>query len=618
MAEEDMIFGKNRHLFGGLEPSDIKKFNVYLDEYNTVKIEVQLPNDTIINNQTLCSVAGAVIRRRTDNYPKDEFDGVKVADIKTSCIFPDRYAENNGTYYYSVFPYSTQGVYNRNPINRIVYNEPENMVKFEAKSFYDNTNGSTIELTCVVPDQKIVGVIIRKSTTSYPVDENDGELLTEIHTDTVYSDTNVEEGITYYYSAFPYTNTGVYNRNPVNRTSAVAASKPTYGYLYGYDLDTTDSNPATRVSYPSDVNNADFTPAYMNYTTNAFNYGSWPSTPGEKFMPNPCMLKYDGTVDHYLNPNDYTKKTDGTASSVADSSFGGNAMMEWPKIYTKRWEENGIYHFRCCDVKLDENYECWCNYDKNNNEINHFYTAIYLGSDVSSKIRSISGRSNLYNYSLSTEINYATANGEDWYTEVVSDVFLITDLLVMIGKSTDIQTVFGTGDTTGSGTYSTGARNTQGLFFGSNNHSSACKIFGMENWYGYINRRIAGWISNNGIQKIKITRGTKDGSTVTDYNLTSDGYLTIENSIISGKSPGYISECKCTSYGRIPVKLDGSGTTYECDQVYYSNSGIRYALFGGGKSGGYGTGPFSVYLYYTVSATGDYIGSSISCKPSAK
>ena len=29
------------------------------------------------------------------------------------------------------------------------------------------------------------------------------------------------------------------------------------------------------------------------------------------------------------------------------------AMMEWPKIYTKRWEENGIYHFRCSDTPQD-------------------------------------------------------------------------------------------------------------------------------------------------------------------------------------------------------------------------------------------------------------------------
>ena len=38
------------------------------------------------------------------------------------------------------------------------------------------------------------------------------------------------------------------------------------------------------------------------------------------------MLTYAGVVDHYLNPNDYTKKTDGTASSVTSTAFGGNAM----------------------------------------------------------------------------------------------------------------------------------------------------------------------------------------------------------------------------------------------------------------------------------------------------
>lgn len=116
-------------------------------------------------------------------------------------------------------------------------------------------------------------------------------------------------------------------------------------------------------------------------------------------------------------------------------------MMEWPKIYTKRWEENGVYHFRCSDIPQDDTWDCWCNYDRNNNEIDHFYTPIYFGSNVSSKLRSISGQANMVSKNATTEINYAKANGSDWYTEVLADRLLIQDLLVMMGKSTDCQTV---------------------------------------------------------------------------------------------------------------------------------------------------------------------------------
>lgn len=63
MAEEDMIFGKNRHLFGGIQPSDMKVFSVF-GGTNSIVITATLPNDTVVNGYTLCTVAGAVIRRK--------------------------------------------------------------------------------------------------------------------------------------------------------------------------------------------------------------------------------------------------------------------------------------------------------------------------------------------------------------------------------------------------------------------------------------------------------------------------------------------------------------------------------------------------------------------------
>ena len=73
MAEEDLIFGKNRHFFGGIEPSNMQNFTAVIKGEH-VKITAQLPADTVINGQTLGTVEGAVIRRKTTDYPKDEFD----------------------------------------------------------------------------------------------------------------------------------------------------------------------------------------------------------------------------------------------------------------------------------------------------------------------------------------------------------------------------------------------------------------------------------------------------------------------------------------------------------------------------------------------------------------
>lgn len=118
MAEEDLIFGKMRHMFGGIAPSNMIAFSVAANNGHA-RLTVTLPQDTVIDGQTLCSVGGAVIRRKTTDYPKDEFDGDFVADITTSGNVDDVSASVPGMdYYYAAFPYSTNDVYNRNKHNR--------------------------------------------------------------------------------------------------------------------------------------------------------------------------------------------------------------------------------------------------------------------------------------------------------------------------------------------------------------------------------------------------------------------------------------------------------------------------------------------------------------------
>ena len=48
MAEEDLIFGKNRHFFGGIEPSNMQAFSVAVGS-GVVKVTATLPNDTVYN-----------------------------------------------------------------------------------------------------------------------------------------------------------------------------------------------------------------------------------------------------------------------------------------------------------------------------------------------------------------------------------------------------------------------------------------------------------------------------------------------------------------------------------------------------------------------------------------
>ena len=396
-------------------------------------------------------------------------------------------------------------------------------------------------------------------------------------------------------------------------------------WLYGFDIDNDDENPNTRVSYPADVDNALYNAAYMDFAADEFNPGNWNLTPGRHFMPKPCMLKYDGTVDYYLDSNDYAYKDDGeTASDIADTSYGGNAMMEWNCIYTKRWETNGVYHFRCSNKKLNDDYECWSNYDRLDNVIPHFYTPIYFGSSDGTRLRSLSGQENSVNTTAQQEIDLATANGDDWFTEVNADYQLLCDLAVMLVKSTNIQEKYGSGRTksTNSSAINTGTMNNKGLFWGSNDSTSGVKIFGMENVFGNIWRRIAGMMYVNGIYKLKITRGTHDDSTATDYNTTGDGYITISDSAIlpTESTDGYIKSMRTLPYGRIVSETGGtaSSSNFESDYNWKNNSGTRYALVGGRWSYGLKAGLFSVTLNVAPSFAAMYICAALSCKPTCR
>ena len=157
-------------------------------------------------------------------------------------------------------------------------------------------------------------------------------------------------------------------------------------YIYGFHIDPDESDSYDCVTYLADA--VGMTPAAMG--TTAFNYGSWKNA---FFMPKPCMLKFDGTVDYYLDPNDYTKKVDGTASDVGNLAYGGNAMMEFPLIWYKfeAGVAEGEGYFYVSNKKVDNTYKCWSNMDCDGSIINHFYMPIYNGCTYDEKMRSISG-----------------------------------------------------------------------------------------------------------------------------------------------------------------------------------------------------------------------------------
>ena len=398
--------------------------------------------------------------------------------------------------------------------------------------------------------------------------------------------------------------------------------------LYAFHIDGSESDPSEMVTYLEDA--VGMTPAKMDYVNGKFDYGSWENT---FFMPRPCMVLQSGVTDYYLDPNDYTKKEDGTASDIANTAYAGNAMVEWGRDGKRIWykvvpDANDITSgtVYICDEQLDESYHAWNFINNQGRLVDHFYTPIYNGSSINdgtnNVMRSISGQAVSKALTGTEEITRCQRNNKSsdvlWNTEVISDRILINFLLILMGKSVDTQTVFGNGVITGSETafnnYVTGALNDKGLFFGYSDQTHAVKVFGMENYWGLQWRRHAGYGLKNGNQMLKLTYGQQDGSTVDGYNTDFTGYINMGISP-TGTSGGYISEMNFNDKGMFGKEMSGSASTYYCDGQWYNASGDRYALCGGSSNAGLHCGAFSAHLSNTVSDSYWALGVALSYRP---
>lgn len=391
--------------------------------------------------------------------------------------------------------------------------------------------------------------------------------------------------------------------------NAVSGREPGYRPIYGFDMDLTNSDPDGCVAYVGA--NAGYQRAHMDFANDEWLWGDWQ---GAFFMPRPCMLSFSGEVKRYLDPDDYTKFSDGTTSDVATSTTA-NAMMEWPVIWVKRWTSGGLYCFRVSEAEFD-GANCYANVNAAGDVV-RFYTPIYFGSkDSSNRLRSLSGKSNYVSTTTTDEREKAMANGSGWDIERIVDRWLICDLLTLITKSRDSQTSVGTGRCKSSNTSAIGqgTMDAKGLFWGSNDEEVGVKVFGMENFWGNLWRRQVGWVLVSGTQKVKLTEGTQDGSTGTGYNETGEGYISVSDATPSGTSGGYVSTNVVEPYGLLPKVASGTATTYSCDGLLFNNEGTRLVCVGGDWGHGALVGAACAYLAFAPSNAGARFGAAPSYK----
>lgn len=564
-------------------------------------------------------------------------------DVASSFITEDGYG--NLRYYNGKFQYydtSSQSWIDTSvsPDNPYIINMIPDSMQF-VLGIYDN-NDKVVKLRFKEPEDTVINgqvasvvekIVIRRKLGSCPANENDGILVGEIgradfgrYENTWFTDstlTNPVKGDKWFYKLFPTNTLGFVNNSTDNETGSILVKDYT---LYGFNIDQTESNPNTRVTYIAD--NKNFRHAYMNFTTDSFDYGDWDDA---WFIKNlrPCMVGYDGEVKYYLNKNNYALKADNTASSdITNTAFEGNAMMEFPKVYwyiKDNGDNTGTVYFS--DKKVNENFNAWAHHDNNGNIIPYVYRAIYNGAIVNGKLRSLSGLTPETNTTRQQEITYAKANNlenSDIHNiDEFSFITLLQLLTILIGKSTNSKDTFGHGNnnsyvsTSNTGIKKTGTMDNKGLFWGKTDNTSGVKVWGFEHFWGNRWNAVAGMILKNGIYNIKMTYGTEDGSTTTGYNLDGTGYVAIPGSTPSGTSGGYITKCILNPKCLIPITINGSSSTFYSDGLWFNNSGIMFLLFGGVSDDALRVGVLCSSLYDVSSLSYWNLGSSLYIRTNA-
>lgn len=473
--------------------------------------------------------------------------------------------------------------------------------------------------------------VIVKKQGAYPESPSDGiTVVTTTERDKYktnpYTDTQADAD-KWYYRAFPVSAGGNTSYHRLNK----------FGFWhYAIWIDREDGVESTCVHNVDGYDNQGYRPIKMIFDTdvekNVLDWGDWENA---QFMPKPCMLRNNGTVDYYLNPNNYNQKADGSPTTdISDVNYDGNAMMEWSPVFTKNETIGTKHYIYFCSEKLDDSYECYSAKKDDGTYGEHWYMPIYEGRVVNNVMRSLSTGTDgtgtgaalpTASTTMDQEMTYAKANGTGWNITNWADENLVAMLGVLVMGRLNCAIAIGYNCGSGSSlTHKVGTGNQKGMFFGHYTTSAyATKFFGMENWWGHRWRRCVGLITKDYKVFVKMTKSIVDGSTVQNYNSTADGYINT-GITVPAMSGSYFVDVANSKYGfAIPTALTkykgdtgtagGSASTYYCDGGW-SAGGVCALLSGGDVADGTASGLFCFFVSYAPSYASWGVGASLSFK----
>ena len=394
----------------------------------------------------------------------------------------------------------------------------------------------------------------------------------------------------------------------VSAILAIEQDEDVYGFIEHMDV----LSPEHRIEYIG--LNKNFSPISVTMG-GGFSLGDWSNFP---LLVNnkPYMVKSDGNVDYQLSETDYTKKVDGeTASDVANASYDGGAFSWLQKIYKKEYIVGSDRYVKFSLTPRD-GYKAVGFIDDGNRELEGVWIPMFYGYiDGNSKMHSISGTQPAHSNQTSAEKTAIDNFGSRAKFFGGPIVETIQDLLILWGKTSDLQAKYGYGncegyDSTLSPTYGVKANAVVGggQFYGTDDRKSLNKILhslvlGTYNQY----QRDPYTVCVNG--RVKVSKNYA-------YDLTGAAY-TDTGVQYPNSDGGYPHKyASIDGFGAVPVyPFKGSTATGGCDRLWVNHTITAVALRFGACYGGLDDGPRTLDLRHVATYSYWDVGASVLLLP---
>lgn len=336
-------------------------------------------------------------------------------------------------------------------------------------------------------------------------------------------------------------------------------------------------------------------------------YNNWKNTELMQSIK-PCVLRENGTVNYYIQKDNYTLKEGGGTSNLTGTD--GDVMVEIPLIGYRLWQDD---NFQYVSVTTDPNKTGYCYYAHSldaEKDCDKIYMGAYLGYSANSKLYSRSGVSPTNNASLINFRMRAKNRGTGYSLTSFFPHTLLQCLYVIVYKNLNSQIALGQGNVNSSkkSKKNTGGTNSNTFCYGTTSNTQQIKLFGMEDFYGNLYQWLDGLYSTSNSIKtdyrnsVFIDDNGNNFQFNTSCNIPNTYYHNIQE-ILGTNNSGFVMKTGTNSY---------KGENYYCDFCRLNSN--YFSLSGGRPIEGSDAGVFYLNVYYGASDTSSSIGARLMYK----